>query len=1480
MADFDDLPPPGFSDSEEYTFDDLPPPGFSDTEEDSPAWYDYPKELGRSVLGSVGSKAAYVGEAASDLIGAEGLEKFFSDTVDIGQQQQQIAKENLNFEEGSWGAFGMDVATGATEIGGLIAAAPVALPAALGGAALGAYGTAAATVAPYAAAEAARKYVDVRDHGGDKTEASMYGTASGALTQLIGTLPIGEALKSGKAFLPKILATMGLEGTEEAVEETWDVISESMYRGDIESASSHLANSLGRIGRAAGVGAATAGLYTPLAHRKGESVASKQVKESDSLTHKFENDSQEQVITDHPSIESPEVSGEIDTGKTKLTTTDIPILDVNPTPEEVYIQRIKKAKESFEPSNDITVEKSSARTEAISHKLKVLAAGVDPDATVSAIIDPTTNKPFRYKEADAELVKPYTVKGTPRKSLTDAEVKILDELAVEEAARVRKEEVQLDNTKKIHKLKDETFAEFFTDVKDIGKKREVTLKKRESFKEDNISKYAPPESTRVEDPFTNDPLYQKYGDRVYNQLKDLQEKKTTKTPHILDPRDEIVESIAPKIEAFENLSTSEKTTAPDEATTYTDFKGESGFINPAVIGADLVNALFTEGKKAGKSAYEMMYFLGTGNHIGIAPLPDAAKFLEGGGFRDTKYAGSLLSSYRKGFAYMRTLRKKSSEGDIRYSKVERAFDEVEMSVERNSRKLKEIADPMLEVSETDGRTLFPFLAADRHMSVRALKNKVVQPEWTDAELIAKGLPQHLIPSYRAARNWANSSLDLLHETLKTEARNVPAEHREAYEAQLEQAIKTYKLSKYIPFDREGKYVLKVKDKNKELLERSQYRTAAEAKAIEAIRKKNKNVTTSIEEMTKSERNVYADTPIQVNDLKAMFDPQTWLNNQLSGSNKGLSARLLSATLVPGYDMDFKTSISKYTTQLVRRHAIAKMEETINPMFKKAGDTTYNKDEHFMADGNNSEAKFIQDIMSDMKNPGSDVSILQRLGNTWFLGGVASSGLLQIVEGAQKTLPYTWQQLTDHNKAKGKKWSYSKGLSEAMNIQAKVARDAGVYFDGVSSGIVGNLTKKVTQGKLAKSNPELYKFLSRAELNGLLGAKTIHELSGWVSNPLGKKPWDQYAMGFIALGEKTQRLHAILSLYHIGKHKGLKGESLFDYAVDQLPEIVTSNQAHRQSAWMRSKIGEFPAGKLASMYKNYTGHYLRFLRDRSAPKDWPFLLSSLLISGLAGGSMSILGVKTINSIMNMWDEDLRPTIRRATSPKTGQALVRGLPSLGGVSLAGSLGSPEVFDTDTSLAEMAGTVALGPLGNLLAKGADAGILAKEGDYWKATMQAAPRTIRNIMKSVDIKTPPPKGSLLESAGAKTSLTDRSGAPIPIDPTWKNVITTLSGLAPEQSSMHYEKQNVQQMYSTNTRGREDRVMREVMRNFMTGKEDKAIDIMRDKGVGSYESVRSRADTIMNKDKMRIRRAPKSVKRKMAESLSEYENWTNKLSN
>lgn len=328
-----------------------------------------------------------------------------------------------------------------------------------------------------------------------------------------------------------------------------------------------------------------------------------------------------------------------------------------------------------------------------------------------------------------------------------------------------------------------------------------------------------------------------------------------------------------------------------------------------------------------------------------------------------------------------------------------------------------------------------------------------------------------------------------------------------------------------------------------------------------------------------------------NQAEAGLAPRNWRHH------------LVEADLVPGYSTDFTRGAADYMVGLASyisaRQGGAEMANAIDLIPK-----------------NSKLRSYWENYRNYMINPGWEGKGIRKNIAMWFLGMNVKSAL---VNGTQ-VLTTTWPLLSRYVK------NSPKTLIQAGKLSEKFLKDpTSLLSDPEYSDLAQFLQTSLIQGQF-----EARQF---REMSGRAHGKTIEP---------GRQTSSDFIMSPFDGMEKLLRIHASTSGYLAGKEMGLapgldgprwqfakdfNERTMFNYGQSDRPVI--------QRGWRAPLF----------IFRNFGGHYYRFIRDNMDPEGFGVVVRSVGSLGTIGGVVAMPLVKEIIKLAENEGLDPKAWLRR-------------------------------------------------------------------------------------------------------------------------------------------------------------------------------------------------------------------------------------------
>lgn len=622
--------------------------------------------------------------------------------------------------------------------------------------------------------------------------------------------------------------------------------------------------------------------------------------------------------------------------------------------------------------------------------------------------------------------------------------------------------------------------------------------------------------------------------------------------------------------------------------------------------------------------------------------------------------------------------------------------------------------------------------------------KRATPRPTTEDMKALGLSDRDVAAVNAHQETMNYAADvILRDVFKLQGRKISDPVKKAeYDAAVDEYVSGLLSTNYFPARRYGKsWTAYAKDEKGNTLWRVDVDSKRSAlKAASEYKLENKDARLTVEAKPEIDMDAFPDMPSNLMDAIQTFRPDKWTENAKNKPPTGFTRYLVEAQKIPGYDPNIRQSTLDYILSLSRYYgrqkAKAITDDIVNSLPEGSAVRGFAK-------------RYADSQLVTPEN--SAVKGAMKFQNLTKLAGVPLSALINTTQTFTTTIPKLEAELV-------KAYGYKGALIKQPQVFARVTKDVFGY-------LTDRLTPKLSSAR--KNNPELYAFIDHAQKIGVLESEGLRELYNLRAKLAGKPTAADSLMFMFSAAEQSNRLIALLAGREAGIAQGLKGEALQEYA----KKFVIDTQFDQTVANRPPAIAR-GVPRLMTQYRPFQFNYIRFLRNNVSKDGLPALGLSLGAMIALGGIKAIPGIRDMEKLAE--EAGLNPTkyVKGLfTNQKAANAVLTGLPTLGGISISGAV-SPGEFIPEMDLKGGGLVKVLGPSAdyfvNQLPKAAS--VLSKNEDPVTAYEIAGPRFTRGPLKALRAATDP------------QGLTNTKGDTLISNPTGSELTALALGATPQR--------------------------------------------------------------------------------------------------
>lgn len=722
---------------------------------------------------------------------------------------------------------------------------------------------------------------------------------------------------------------------------------------------------------------------------------------------------------------------------------------------------------------------------------------------------------------------------------------------------------------------------------------------------------------------------------------------------------------------------------------------------------------------------------------------------EGGRLRHfNKGMGQALGEYRKQVEYLST----AAQTDPRAGEaldVSRGYFRRKSSILFDSR---ETLDPYFSAPKELRAELDKDLIRFRMASLEAAKQGVRLAPMTPEFLASKGWSPQKIEMFQAVRKGMDDALDIKREAFYKDAENLSPDAQQEFISEVDNYIEAQKDMNYIPLTRFGDtFHVVSKNENGKVISRTHHNSAREAKA--ALREaKGKGLKAQLFENPTPDYDAKSGMPPDMLPDAQHFNAEKWQQMKKEGKPlKGFAQHLVRAGGIEGYNPNLAENISDYLFSLSSFAANKELQPKVKSILKSIDPV---KEPKFSG----RIAKHFEELTKPnaARVGGKAVGTAIRFSNFIHLAGTPITAMADVAQAQALAIPAAVKKL-------GSAWNPLNHIDAVYLHEKSFAK---------TLDYMGNPFKKRGVTSLDKAT---LGYLKQAERDGLLGTQTLDDLYDYAKGPGTHAPLDQKLMFFKSVGEKAQRTSSFITGLEVAKRLKLSGDDAYKFAQDFFYEVVPDTTKADQPLIMNNAMA-----KGATLYKKYLGFDLRTLRNWANPKDFPLIMTSMVVRASLGGIVGIPFAKEADKIAKSYGIDVNKMVRE-WSPEWADNILYGLTSKI-LNFSPSMSTQELVpEIDKNPYKAIGQTFAGPIpGYFMDKLPKAYNFAKDRKYWNAFEAGAPRFMRNASKATRLLT-------------TGNLADASGLDPGVPPTLANAGRLLLGAPPIEQTRAYELKNAE---------------------------------------------------------------------------------------
>lgn len=758
--------------------------------------------------------------------------------------------------------------------------------------------------------------------------------------------------------------------------------------------------------------------------------------------------------------------------------------------------------------------------------------------------------------------------------------------------------------------------------------------------------------------------------------------------------------------------------------------------------------------KAGNSVEAVKNII-KGRDPDFSPISDLESFMRGGRVDlAARYLGMqdnilprAVKAFRTDMPYLQTL----ADRDVR---AKQGLDNFRQYLADGNNVMFDAMDLMAPYKNIKNKAnVDKLLIQAQDAAVAAREQGKVLPPLTPEMLQQKGYSKADIEGYFAVRRSLDYGLHVVQESLLKSADNIQSpEIKQQYVKDVMDYVNELKKNHYVPRSRFGAAARVIVKEGEATKYREHFDTLGEAKKLKKnLIKAGFSPNDIITEMIPpTDRDAYEHMVFEGAADPTLFNPSKYEQMAAQGVPvSGFGKHLIRAKNIAGFSTDIQRNVADYFHGLSNFYAKKNLDANHATLMKTVDPTV-----------DTQLAARLNRQYEGLTTPGGASSQLVKFMNTLYLAGAPILAVTQ----AGTAIPFNYVEAMKN--LQGSNYNPAKFVT-GMGELVKSTTQASHYLLGTIGGQKGKGLK------FAKANKDLMPFMQQAERDGHLGTAVVNEIMD-MKNPMSKKGMLQQVYDFgmmpMAAGEKFQRTSGFITGLNVGKKNGYKGQELYKFATDFMYKVVPDpSRANKPTALMND------VGKFATLYKNYAGFQIRYLRDLMSAKNAPLLATALLGFVALGGTGAVPGIKDAERILESMGYNPRVAQREFFGKNADRAMYGAFaPEF---DMSASVSTQEMLpEVDRSVFGTVGKTLTGPAGDFfLGKVPKAIDFYQQGKTRNAAEAIAPRGVRNILKAE---------RLLRTG----KLEDAGGFNPGVESTMGNALRLVMGVPPHEQVKAYE--------------------------------------------------------------------------------------------